>query len=66
MSWTLRSYKWKGESFVAVYWGNKRLGFLKADETCIDEMATKLLAHRIDVGEARNAPVITRTQSHGH
>lgn len=51
--WVLRRYEWKGKPFMAVYRGRRRLGVLEAPDDLLQDMAQRLGATVVDVGEAR-------------
>jgi hypothetical protein len=55
----LRSYLWKGEPFVAVYCGRARLGYLAASGEVAADMARRLGATLVELGEVRNVPTVT-------
>ncbi|MCU0295934.1 MAG: hypothetical protein MUD05_07760 [Candidatus Nanopelagicales bacterium] len=66
MKFVLRAYQWKGEPFVAIYANNRRMGYLSATKTEVDEMAAGLLADVIDLGEVRTVATITNKQETHH
>ena len=55
----LRSYEWKGEPHVAVWCDGRRLGVLKADLDTARDMAQRLHADLVELGEVRLAAEIT-------
>ena len=55
----LRSYLWKGEPFLAVYCDGRRLGQLAAAPEVSEDMARRLGARLIGLGEVRNVPTVT-------
>jgi hypothetical protein len=55
----LRSYRWKGEPCVALYCDGRRLGHLAAATGVSVDMARRLGARLIELGEVRDAPTVT-------
>jgi hypothetical protein len=54
----LRSYRWKGEPFVALYCEGRRLGHLAAATEVSEDMAARLGARLVELGEVRNVPTV--------
>jgi hypothetical protein len=55
----LRSYLWKGEPFLAVYCDGRRLGQLAVPTDVSVDMARRLGARLVELGEVRNVPTVT-------
>jgi hypothetical protein len=58
----LRSYLWKGEPFVAIYCDGRRLGYVAATTEVSVDMARRLGARLVELGEVRNVPTVTATR----
>ena len=55
----LRSYLWKGEPFLAIYCDGRRLGQLAVATDVSADMARRLGARLVELGEVRNEPTVT-------
>jgi hypothetical protein len=55
----LRSYLWKGEPFLAMYCDGRRLGELAVATDVSADMARRLRARLVELGEVRNVPTVT-------
>jgi hypothetical protein len=55
----LRSYLWKGEPFLAIYCDDRRLGALAVPADVSVDMARRLGARLVELGEVRNVPTVT-------
>ena len=55
----LRSYLWKGEPFLALYCDGRRLGQLAVPTDVSVDMARRLGARLVELGEVRNVPTVT-------
>jgi len=55
----LRSYLWKGEPFLAIYCDGRRLGRLAVATDVSADMARRLGARLVELGEVRNEPTVT-------
>jgi hypothetical protein len=54
----LRSYLWKGEPFLALYCDGRRLGRLAVSTDVSADMARRLGARLIELGEVRDTPTV--------
>ena len=55
----LRSYLWTGEPFLAMYGDGRRLGQLAVAADVSADMARRLGARLVELGEVRNVPTVT-------
>jgi hypothetical protein len=55
----LRSYLWKGEPFVALYCDGRRLGHVAATSDVSVDVARRLGARLVELGEVREVPTVT-------
>jgi hypothetical protein len=55
----LRSYLWKGEPFLAIYCDGRRLGYVAATSDVSVDVARRLGARLVELGEVREAPTVT-------
>ena len=55
----LRSYLWKGEPFLAIYCYGRRLGRLAVATDVSADMARRLGARLVELGEVRDVPTVT-------
>jgi hypothetical protein len=55
----LRSYLWKGEPFLAIYCDGRRLGQLAVATDVSADMARRLGARLVELGEVRDVPAVT-------
>ena len=55
----LRSYLWKGEPFLAIYCDGRRLGQLAVATDVGEDMAQRLGATLVELGEVRDTPTVT-------
>jgi hypothetical protein len=54
----LRSYLWKGEPFVALYCDGRRLGYVAATSDVSVDVARRLGARLVELGEVREVPTV--------
>ena len=54
----LRSYLWRGEPFVALYCEGRRLSQLADPMEVSEDMARRLGARLVELGEVRNVPTV--------
>jgi hypothetical protein len=59
LRYELRSYLWKGEPFLAIYCDGRRLGQLAASTDVGEDMAQRLGATLVELGEVRTTPTVT-------
>jgi hypothetical protein len=55
----LRSYLWKGEPFLAIYCDGRRLGQLAVATDVSADMARRLGARLVELGEVRDVPTVS-------
>ena len=55
----LRSYLWKGKPFLALYCDSRRLGQLAVATDVGEDMAQRLGATLVELGEVRDTPTVT-------
>ena len=55
----LRSYLWKGEPWLAIYCDGRRLGRLAVTTDIGTDMARRLGATLVELGEVRDKPTVT-------
>ncbi len=56
--WLLRTYTWKGEPYIAVYRGRRRLGVIRGEPEIAHELAKLAGGKVIELGEVRETPTI--------
>jgi hypothetical protein len=55
----MRSYLWKGEPFLVIYCDGRRLGALAVATDVSADMARRLGARLVELGEVRDVPTVT-------